>query len=251
MALTSLPTLLRFCRYSFQSFPAAGSSTVTVQPSPLYFSRSWWAVSLPRRSASRHRTMLRTPECSRRYVRRAPSYSPQRATAWKSQHPSRCRSHLPGSPSRPGHRCPAVRRISPGRSHLCPRTRSCGGQRPRRGARSPGNGGSPVARCPACGGRQRPGGHLYFSAARRKTLATHPPRPSAPPGRENPSPARGRPADTRLRERLPTKAPQEIDGVPAGILRVPEPGPPVLDPQAVHLRRGMVPADPTHLIAEV
>ena len=30
MALTSLPALLRFCRYSFQSFPAAGSSTVTV-----------------------------------------------------------------------------------------------------------------------------------------------------------------------------------------------------------------------------
>ena len=31
----------------------------------------------------------------------------------------------------------------------------------------------------------------------------------------------------RLREGLLAKAPQEVDGVPAGILRVPKPGPPV------------------------
>lgn len=53
-----------------------------------------------------------------------------------------------------------------------------------------------------------------------------------------------------FRERHPVEAPDELDGVPAGGFRVPEPGAPVPDAQAVHLPGRVVAADPFDLIPQ-
>ena len=55
----------------------------------------------------------------------------------------------------------------------------------------------------------------------------------------------------RFRKGFSAKLLEEGNGIPAGILGIPEPGTPVLDPQAVHFRCGVVSADPPHLIAQM
>ncbi len=54
----------------------------------------------------------------------------------------------------------------------------------------------------------------------------------------------------RFREALVTELLEERDGVPALVVGVPKPSPPILDAEAVHLRCSVVAADPLHRVAK-
>ena len=64
-------------------------------------------------------------------------------------------------------------------------------------------------------------------------------------------PMEGQQVFHRFRKGFSAKLLEEGDGIPAGILGIPEPGTPLLDPQAVHLRGSMEASHALHLIAEV
>ena len=70
-------------------------------------------------------------------------------------------------------------------------------------------------------------------------------------GRVSGFPMEGQQVLHRFRKGFSAILLEKGDGIPAGILGIPEPGTPVLDPQAVHLHCGVVPADPPHLITQM
>ena len=70
-------------------------------------------------------------------------------------------------------------------------------------------------------------------------------------GRVSGFPMEGQKVFHRFRKGFFAKLLEEGDGIPAGILGIPEPGTPVLDPQAVHLRGSMEAFHAHDLIAEV
>ena len=70
-------------------------------------------------------------------------------------------------------------------------------------------------------------------------------------GRVSGFPMEGQKVLHRFRKGFSAKLLEEGNGIPAGILGIPEPGTPILDPQAVHLRGSMEASHALHLIAEV
>ena len=70
-------------------------------------------------------------------------------------------------------------------------------------------------------------------------------------GRVSGFPVEGQQVLHRFRKGFSAKLLEKGDGIPAGILGIPEPGTPVLNPQAVHLRGSMEASHALDLIAEV
>ena len=95
-------------------------------------------------------------------------------------------------------------------------------------------------RCLAYGDRRRPCGHPHCGAAGKDFCISALIGLSACGlGESLACPWKASRYSTASGKDFPQNCCRKVDGIPAGILRVPEPGTPVLDPQAVHLRGSM------------